>query len=156
MLATRSEGLAGKQAKVLEVNFVLYLYKTMRLGLLMRIHTADLCVSQVEYLEVCVQLRVVVVARGQYDVLPKLHIRTSRVSIIIHTTARTPCAHLLIIVFVFVVSFEVIVVNILVEVGHDREDTHVDEHEDSKHEELGSLQENLLLNCEKRESVGMD
>ena len=133
----------------------------MRLGLLMRIHTADLCVSQVEYLEVCVQLRVVVVARGQYDVilyivLPKLHIRTSRVSIIIHTTARTPCAHLLIIVFVFVVSFEVIVVNILVEVGHDREDTHVDEHEDSKHEELGSLQENLLLNCEKRESVGTD
>ena len=91
-----------------------------------------------------------------YSVLPKLHIRTSRVSIIIHTTARTPCAHLLIIVFVFVVSFEVIVVNILVEVGHDREDTHVDEHEDSKHEELGSLQENLLLNCEKRESVGMD
>ena len=56
LLATRSERLAGKQAKVLEVNFVLYLYKTMRLGLLMRIHTADLCVSQVEYLEVCVQL----------------------------------------------------------------------------------------------------
>ena len=45
------------------------------------------------------------------------------------------------------VPFEVIIIYILVEIGHDGEDTHVDEHEDSKHEELGSLEQNQSFKC---------
>ena len=105
-------------------------------------------VCKVEYLEVCAQYGVLVVPRAATScgllLYLFLHIRASasRVSTIIHTVVKLPGAHLLIIVVVLVVSFEVVVVNVLVEVGHDGEDAHVDEHEDSKHEELGSLAEN--------------
>ena len=123
----------------------------MRLALQIRIHTADLHIMflKLSIYRFVLNMGVLVVPRAATScgllLYLFLHIRASasRVSTIIHTVVKLPGAHLLIIVVVLVVSFEVVVVNVLVEVGHDGEDAHVDEHEDSKHEELGSLADNL-------------